>query len=217
MTSSAQEMCPVAPGCLMATAETNFPISFPCCCLRNSFSNVFCGSLGGTRGCRAVNSDSPVDPCLIPLLRRCCLARRGCFQGVNVKSKPALCWSGLKEAQVQIKAHTMTGKWDLWSYPFSLPQVLLSQDVCMSHCLEIQVARCPPDTASLELLTPANRVRGRGRSSPQSWRAGEQLAHPSGYRGREPALVGPAPGEASAGSWVHLPVPPAIGEKGGLL
>lgn len=114
-----------------------------------------------------------------------------------------------------MKACTMKGKWDLWSYPFSIPQVLLSQDVCMSHCLEIQVARCPPDTAALELLTPAN--RGRGHSSLQSWRAGEQLAHPSGYRGREPTPVGPAPGEASAGSWVHLPIPPTKGEKGGLL
>lgn len=69
------------------------------------------------------------------------------------------CSFGLKEAQVQIKACTIKGKSGTFGH---IPQVLLSRDVCMSHCLEIQVARCPPDTAALELLTPAGRARGRG-------------------------------------------------------
>ena len=47
----------------------------------------------------------------------------------------------------------------------------------MSHCLEIQVARCPPDTAELlELLTSAERVKGNmAVSSRRRWRAGERL------------------------------------------
>lgn len=100
----------------------------------------------------------PVALSVIPLVH-CCPARRAVSGGVSVIPKPAPCSFGLKEAQVQIKACKIKGKSGTFGH---IPQVLLSQDVCMSHCLEIQVARCPPDTAALELLTPAGRVRGRG-------------------------------------------------------
>lgn len=90
--------------------------------------------------------------------------QKGCFWGgggVNVIPKPAPCSFGLKEAQVQIKACKIKKSRESGTFGH-IPQVLLSQDVCMSHCLEIQVARCPPDTAALKLLTPAGRARGRG-------------------------------------------------------
>lgn len=97
-----------------------------------------------------------------PLLVQCCLAKGMVFQGgwgAAVIPKLAPCLSGLKEAQVPIKPCAIKRKGDLWQYPLSMPQVLLSQDACMSHCLEIQVARCPPDTAEqLKLLTSAERV-----------------------------------------------------------
>lgn len=77
-----------------------------------------------------------------------------------------------------------------------MPQVLLSQDVCMSHCLEIQVARCPLDPCWT--LGAANFSRKGWRKRGRSFPCGGGLqvgssAHPCGRWGGEPALVGPCP------------------------
>lgn len=97
-------------------AETNFlNLSLH---LRNQFSNLYCCSLGKAPDCGAAYPNPPVDPCLVPLaggLLPCC---RGWFWGVyvcvNVIPKLAPCLSGLKEAQVPIKACTIKRKRDLW-------------------------------------------------------------------------------------------------------
>lgn len=79
-----------------------------------------------------------------------------------------------------------------------MPQVVLSQDVCVSHCLEIQVARCPPDPAGLlQLRTSAERVEETGLLE-VGCRWGAQPIHPC--TGRAPGLGrGLPPGEEPAG------------------
>lgn len=80
----------------------------------------------------------------------------------------------------------------------------------MSHCLEIQVARCPPDTA--ELLRVANFSRkGEGnvaRSSPRRWCAGEELGTSLRAVGQGASACGACPRGGICSQLGPSPCPP---------